>query len=317
MKELSIYKNLDQDNIDLEHLGDLKELCLINQKEKKFIKLPKSLIRLNLNNNLKQYKTNYLVNLKILEMINNNIKELNITNPKLEYLNASENSIKDVKHLPESLIELKLSTNQITKIELPKNLLMINLTSNYLKSIPQMPKTIQTINLSYNLINKIENLEQLNVSNLNLSSNEIKKIENIRNTNLRVLNITQNEINEINNLPESLDTLLCSANKIKKLILNKNLKNIFCCDNQLVNLDLRGTNLHICNFNNNPIVQIRVNKQMKNFQFNNSKQTLKYILPIKNVFDITWNKNILLNSASLIITGFFIKIVYKIKKNKK
>lgn len=94
-----------------------------------------------------------------------------------------------------------------------------------LKQIPQLNDAIYT-----------------KLSFLSLANNKITELNNLGLfKNLKVLDCLNNQIEEINNLPDTLEELNCRSNKVKQLILPKNILRVDCAFNELSVIGFNNT----------------------------------------------------------------------------
>lgn len=142
--------------------------------------------------------------IKYLDIRRNKLKKLDIpNNSTVEYLDASDNLIRDLENISalKSLKILDLGYNLITKIP-------------YFKI-----DTLEELYMMANDIFKIENIEFPSLKKLDLANNEIKILENIFSAELEEIYLGANDINKIADMNhlKSLTILDLQYNKLKEL----------------------------------------------------------------------------------------------------
>lgn len=122
---------------------------------------------------------------------------------------------------------------------IPTQLIALNVSNNTVKYIPKLPETIKMLNASFNTIKwfdqELPNLEKLNLSYnhiyyfrfdrlkdslrfLDLSGNQLKEISgNVFPANIEVIRLMDNRLEEIPELPPNLKELDVSHNKLKTI----------------------------------------------------------------------------------------------------
>lgn len=161
-----------------------------------------------------------LVNLEVLHLGNNNIKEIvkigKLT--KLKELSLSENEISEISNIEtlNRLLVLYLVGNEITRIsglDKQTNLRYLYLAVNRITKIDKINhlEHLEWLDLSRNHLNTIENINQLNnLKFLDLSHNQIERINGLETlTNLEYLNLSGNPLRDISGLEKltKLETL--------------------------------------------------------------------------------------------------------------
>lgn len=147
-----------------------------------------------------------LVNLRVLELDSNRLTKFDAG--------------------PLDLVELDVSANQLTVIELQnqKNLVELNLSSNRLESVPTLTGlvSLKCLRLDKNQIDQIESQQfdtLTNLSELNLSKNRITELNEdcfTKLVNLVELNLSMNQLESI-----PISTFQC-LKRIERLKLNSN-----------------------------------------------------------------------------------------------
>jgi len=166
--------------------------------------------------------------------------------------------------------------------EVPPGLIALNISNNTIKYIPKLPETIKVINGSHNTIKgfdqELPNLEKLNLSYnhiqyfgfdklkenlkfLDLTGNQLKEIRgNIFPSNLEVLKLKDNKLEKIPDLPPRLIELDLSENKIKQIdYYPATLKSLDVSSNDLLKLSdslLECKELEKLNYEKNDTIEI-------------------------------------------------------------
>jgi len=137
----------------------------------------------------------------------------------LRKLDCNNNCIVTLPELPDSLEVLNCSVNKIKclPIKLPSNLKILNCSRNYLVMLPKdLPETIMEIDCSNNILTEIPKYFPPTMKGVfNCSNNFIETIPNDLDCSFYNLNISYNRLYEIPiKLPESIKELNCSYNRI-------------------------------------------------------------------------------------------------------
>lgn len=168
--------------------------------------------------------------LKFLDLNNNAVADISpIKDLRLSYLYLHQNnieSIADLSALSETLLELDLSTNRISKIEgleKLKHLSILNLSENKITKITGLTglKELKELMLVQNLVEKIEGLETLeNLELFDVFRNKISVIEGLdKNIHLKTLGLSSNSITELTNIDHltELKTIYLAHNQIEDI----------------------------------------------------------------------------------------------------
>ncbi|MBQ2639731.1 MAG: hypothetical protein IJF92_03110 [Bacilli bacterium] len=237
-----------------------------------------------------------LTNLKNLELISNNIRNIDLTNNskledlfisfnKLEYIDLSSNS---------SLDSVFLGGNKLTNLSLPENLRYLSLdTTDYVDFFPSVNngginKTISrnsrelTNNIESLDLSSIHSLRVLSAKNIGLKeiklNNEISNIEmpdnNLDNKNLNLsnfpnlwrLNVSGTGIESLNvSNSNNLKDLQAVNNNISSLNVSgcSALKEVWLADNNLKSINLNDNiNLEELNLYANPLKQLNLSNNV-------------------------------------------------------
>ena len=140
--------------------------------------------------------------------------------------------MKPIKHI--DLWILKLSNNNVIKLESFKSIGTLDISSNYIKSIDFLSKNIKYLDLSINELENVEFLSNYTFISLNLTNNKIRDISsvNLANHKLKTIDLTMNKISLNSYLfgfdvGDDLETIyldLDSIDSIKKLVNNRIVK---------------------------------------------------------------------------------------------
>lgn len=143
-----------------------------------------------------------------IELLQNDVISIDLTNKQLielpdlsrfvnlQYLDCSNNEIKRIDNLPETLVSFTCDFNEISTIEeLPDRLISLSCSNNKLQELPELPERLQI---------------------LRCSRNELKALPELPET-LRVLKCSYNFITELPELPDFLQTIDIRENRIKNV----------------------------------------------------------------------------------------------------
>ncbi|AYN05666.1 T9SS type A sorting domain-containing protein [Flavobacterium sp. 140616W15] len=167
----------------------------------------------------------------------------------ITYLNLNGSSISDLTGIQDftALTQLNFQNNQVTAIDISKNIALTELHANTNK--------LTTLDTSNNLA----------LTELNISSNKLTSINISKNINLTYLFCGSNQLTALNvSNNKKLSKLSCSSNQLTNLDLSQNtgLSEINCENNNLSTLNLKnGNNKSITNnyltldFTQNPLLK--------------------------------------------------------------
>lgn len=133
-----------------------------------------------------------------LDLSNRNLEKIPYIDPNLciHTLDLSGNQITEIINLPSGLINLNLSENLIKKVEnIPDSVLNLDLWCNKITDITGIPTGLKYLNLSNNKIKKVENLSG-EIEKLYIYENEITElsVEILKLINLKEINYYGNPI---------------------------------------------------------------------------------------------------------------------------
>lgn len=183
----------------------------------------------------------------------------------LTSLDVSWKSISDLTGIQDfvALTSLNCSGNQLTTLDVSKNIALTDLECNNVK--------LTTLDVSTNT----------SLITLRCYNNQLTTLDLTKNKVLSVLSFYSNQLSEINlSNNVALDTLICNSNKLITLDVSKNvnLKRMSCSNNKLVSLNLKnGNNVNFenssINYSYNPnLTCIQVdNKTYSDTNWTNSK----------------------------------------------
>lgn len=110
-------------------------------------------------------------------------KITSITNlpSRLKKLIIQGQLLKKVENLPTSLIELNVSFNYLSKIDVSslKNLEILDIANNKLTSLTDLPDSLKELNCSENELTKMDFDKLHNLKKVNISNNKITSVENL------------------------------------------------------------------------------------------------------------------------------------------
>jgi len=222
----------------------------------------------------------------INDVDNNEIPEILKEYHWLLELEINNQSIKELKNLPINLKTLNISNNNIKYIQtniLPKTLEILNISNNNIKILENIPISIKELDCSNNLINKCILHENKELIYLNISHNNIEIFPELNN-NIKKLYISNNKIKNINKFPDNLldidleNNFLVFVNKLPNTLLKANFSNNKINDiTYNENYELDGN--YILNLKKNPLLNIP-DKLLENPKIQHDiiiKKTIKYI----------------------------------------
>lgn len=163
-------------------------------------------------------------NLLTLVCRNNNIKNINVSNSKLVFLDCSENPLETVNVSSCKELETFQCNNA--------NLIQVDLSKN---------AKLTFIGCSQNQLTKLDVTNNTLLESLYCGFNEIPFLDTSKNTKLKIIDCHHNQITELI-LPNSVDLVRigCHNNLIKNLDTSffVNLETLYCDNNDLGDLDL-------------------------------------------------------------------------------
>ena len=218
-----------------------KDETIINDKNililRRLDPLPKSLKRLDI--------SNYGL-----------IEELSDLPDSLEYINVSNNKIKQIPNLPYFLASLNCSSNHLIELPtLPNSLRSLWCYSNQLRQLPNLPHNLEQLSCAYNNLTNLVNLPltltYLDCSNCNLISLDVSYL-----TNLIELKCNENKLSKLS-LPNSLTKLYCDSNYLTELPkLPDTLTVLYCNSNHLTELSSLPNSLIRMSCSSNKIIEL-------------------------------------------------------------
>ncbi|WP_151636898.1 NEL-type E3 ubiquitin ligase domain-containing protein [Noviherbaspirillum aerium] len=211
-----------------------------------------------------------------LDLANNAIGDIAALPEKLESLNVSGNRLLNLPRIPPALTrlhmagigaywlpalhhglqELNVSGNNIESLPpLPATLRILNVASNRLQRLPQLPATITELDASNNALHEPLVLPT-GLIHLNVSNNQLNALPDVRRMEgLRMLNISANEFEQLPALPEGVERLLMSFNRVEALPaeLPTTLIELNAAANQLRTVAFLPPNLRRIDLSNNQL----------------------------------------------------------------
>ncbi len=180
---------------------------------------------------------NFLVNLKTLDAIDNNITSLPVLPSNLRQLNCDENNLTSLSNLPGTLKILTCSDNMLSSLSnLPNSIVTLNCSNNPLISLPSsLPSSLVTL---YCTNTQLTNLPILpnTLQKLYCESNSLTSITSLP-PSLSIMDCSSNSISSITALPASLSFLTCNNNLLTTLPpLPTGLDYLFCNYNLLTSI---------------------------------------------------------------------------------
>jgi hypothetical protein len=158
------------------------------------------------------------VNISCLNINNLNLELINYLPPKLEELNISYNSLRELPpNLPKSLKFLFCNNNYLSNIDnLPDSLKFLDCSKNYIVNL-KIPKNLNRLICSYNLLNKFSEFPD-NLHTVICFNNQIEYLPDLNN----------------------IAYMDCKNNKLEKLPIKSNFTNKIIyfnvCNNNMKNI---------------------------------------------------------------------------------
>ena len=201
----------------------------------------------------------------------------------LMYLKCDHNAIKtlDLVDLDENLLWLKCDNNKISgkfSANDGENLLWLECDNNKIKLLELDNRKLCYLKCDNNQITELDAVNCKQLEQLICDNNKIKEFSLPRNANKFVyLSCSSNDIDIMDNVPQSLEYIDCSKNKIDDSYFLKkgvSLKNINCSSNKLGEIDLSNLTLlevFICDNNCFPDISFANNSLIKTFSGSSQK----------------------------------------------
>ena len=278
---------------------------------------------LNICDNLTEeliFENNNLTNL-ILEKFNiNKIKIIN--NKNLSKIRIVKCNLKHIKNIPDTIKYLELQNNNLTSICNMKNLkkiLYLDLSFNKLKGTIKLPDvcSICSLFLNNNFIKNVElfsqEYEHLILGTLDLSNNCLEKID-LKNNKISIICLNNNNLSEFK-YTYKCESLCCQHNKLTCVNIPEHIDNINLSNNKLekICVNFKDNNIiNNANFENNPLTDIiftnsKTNKNIENFNIKNTN--------IKNIIFLKESYSVIYESLINGIFNKYHKYLYKILNN--
>jgi E3 ubiquitin-protein ligase SspH2 len=168
-----------------------------------------------------------------MEIAKQRVNEWTQTGDTSIILDLSELELTSLPALPNNLLKLNCSRNNLTSLltrgnvsccfrlfnrtqQLPNTLIYLNCENNLLTSLPSLPNNLQKIFCCNNKLSNIPDLPD-NLQLLDCGYNKITKLPTLPNT-LQTLDCGHNKIKNLPTLPNSLQKLYCRNNKLTSLL---------------------------------------------------------------------------------------------------
>lgn len=178
------------------------------------------------NNMMKEFDFDSFPNLKILDLSDNNIGEVNDINDNLEELYIQNNTVLELPLIPAKIKRLDISSNIISEFFLcAENYVLeyIDFSNNYMDTIPPLTDTMIELYCSGNIITKIEDADiplsmevfvaaKNKISQFEPELHSIKNLETHNHINLRVLDLAENRLSIMPDLPHYVEIVDFSNN---------------------------------------------------------------------------------------------------------
>lgn len=191
----------------------------------------------------------------------NNLKELPELPASLTSLDCSYNQLTELSELPTSLNTLVCAGNKLENLAIISylaNLETLDISDNKFTALPDLPTTIRSLNYSYNPLTALPT--------------DLSGLEK-----LCVLNCASIGLKELPTLPESLEYLVCSGNKLTDVDEIGSLPTLYrldCSDNNIAELPALPEYLNeLCCWNNQLTALPTLPKRLSNLYCWNNQLT--------------------------------------------
>lgn len=165
------------------NLKQLQYLNLCNTGVENFTNLPENLVHLNISNNNLSIIPNeilQLTNLSYLDCSSNCLQSIDcLSNTNLTIIEASNNNIETINIIPISCIILDISYNSITRLYVPESIIELNASMNNLQELTGCKK-VEILNV---ICNELSTIPKSNYKKLYLSDNKIENLQYFSNLN--------------------------------------------------------------------------------------------------------------------------------------
>lgn len=123
-----------------------------------------------------------------------------LSNTQLTHIKCTQNKIREIPKLPNTVIELLCFRNEITKINnLSSSLVNLECDRNKLTSLPDLPNSLENLKCYRNDIRILPELPK-NLKTLNASHNKLIALPNLP-ENINIVEVNNNHIEKIGYLP--------------------------------------------------------------------------------------------------------------------
>ncbi|CAH6421152.1 Hypothetical protein KVN_LOCUS161 [uncultured virus] len=250
-----------------------------------------SITNLSITNTKLKKITNLPCNLKILNLTNNDIHSIETLFPiSLEYVNLSNNKLPKLDISNSFIREIKCDNNLIKLFRGCHKLKNLCLSNNPIIELKNI-YSVELLNLNYCGLSNIDLSFCYKLYSLSIVGNFFDSLINLP-KNLNLLNCSSNKIEKII-LPKKLQYLYISSNKINDLVFqNSSLIEIYCCNNNITKIHIESPYFEKLICNENPLQYMELNS-IKEICYMNNYIIFDYPKPFKTLF---W-KNIELNES--------------------
>ena len=145
------------------------------------------------------------------------LKKIDNLPSSLKQFTCNHNQITELPPIQHChLILLNISNNQIRSLPLlPNTLEFLYMNNNSITNIPNFPKSLKHLECSWNKINQLNNVSK-NIHTMIIDHNEINQLPNLSELHfLKMLKCNSNHISEIPSLPNNIEYIEYSNNPIE------------------------------------------------------------------------------------------------------
>ena len=204
------------------------------------------------------------VSLEKLDIPYNNVANLELDSPNLEYLNCENNKLTELTVTSLNLEYLYCCSNKLTELTVtsPK-LVYLDCEDNELTTLNVNSQNLVNLYCQSNHLTSLDTVTSPKLEFLDCRDNELTELT-VRNPNLEYLYCDENKLTELTITSPKLELLACSNNELTELtITSPNLWGLNCYNNGLTTLNVNGQNLQLFNCSFNDLTSLDISNYPK------------------------------------------------------